>query len=129
MPDVAFPSDVNYLLYESNDPSTIDVSKWPHWNLIGGTSASSPCWAGIIAIADQISTQQNGGPLGYIQPGLYSLQGKDFHDITQGDNNFAKVTGYQAGTGYDLVTGWGTPMADQLVPALIQAVQQVGNQP
>jgi subtilase family serine protease len=129
IPDVAFPADVNYLLYESNDPTTIDVSRWPHWNLIGGTSASSPCWAGIIAIANQMSTQTGGSSLGYIQPGLYSLQGKDFHDITQGDNNFARVTGYQAGTGYDLVTGWGTPIADQLVPALVQAVQQVGNTP
>jgi len=129
LPDVAFPADVNYLLYESNDPSTIDVSKWPHWNLIGGTSASSPCWAGILAIADQMSTQAGGGPLGYVQPGLYSLQGKDFHDITQGDNNYQHVAGYQAGTGFDLVTGWGTPMSDQLVPALIQAVQQVGNKP
>jgi subtilase family serine protease len=129
IPDVAFPADVNYELYETADPATIDVSKWPHWNLIGGTSASSPCWAGIIAIADQMSIQAGGKPLGWIQPGLYSLKGQDFHDITQGDNNFAHVAGYQAQTGYDLVTGWGTPIADQLLPALIQAVQQVGNSP
>jgi len=129
IPDVAFPADVNYLLYEQSDFGTVNVAKWPHWNLIGGTSASSPCWAGIIAIADQMSTQAGGKPLGWIQPGLYSLQGQDFHDITQGNNNFARVAGYQAMPGYDLVTGWGTPIADQLLPALIQAVQQAGNTP
>ncbi len=129
VPDVAFPADGNYLLYETSDYETIDVAKWPHWNLIGGTSAASPSWAGMIAIADQISASSGGGPLGYIQPGLYSLQGKYFHDITVGDNNFDRVTGYQAGPGYDLVTGWGTPIASQLLPALVQAVQQVGNTP
>ena len=129
VPDVAFPADVNYLLYESDDPTTIDISKWPHWNLIGGTSASSPSWAGLIAIADQMSEQAGGGPLGYIHPGLYSLLGQNFHDITKGNNNFERVTGYPAVAGYDLVTGWGTPIADQLLPALIQAVQQVGNKP
>jgi subtilase family serine protease len=129
LPDLAFPADVNYLLYETSDFGTIDVSKWPHWNLIGGTSASSPCWAGLIAIADQMSAQAGGGPLGYIQPGLYSLKGQAFHDITKGNNNFQRVAGYAAVTGYDLVTGWGTPIADQLLPALIQAVQTVGNTP
>jgi subtilase family serine protease len=129
LPDVSFPADVNYLLYEKDDPTTIDISRWPHWNLIGGTSASSPCWAGLIAIADQISVQNGGAPLGYIHPGLYSLQGKYFHDITQGNNNDHHVAGYAAGPGYDLVTGWGTPIADQLLPALVQAVQQAGNTP
>lgn len=129
LPDVAFPADINYLLYEKSDYGTVDPSKWAHWNLIGGTSASSPCWAGLIAIADQISVQSGGKPLGYIQPGLYSLQGQGFHDITHGDNNFAHVAGYQALQGFDLVSGWGTPIADQLLPALVQAVQQAGNSP
>jgi kumamolisin len=82
-----------------------------------------------LEIADQMSIQTSGHPLGFIQPALYSLQGKDFHAITQGNNNFDAVTGYQAGAGYNLVTGWGTPMADQLVPALVKAVRQVGNTP
>jgi hypothetical protein len=57
------------------------------------------------------------------------LKGQAFHDITKGNNNFQRVAGYAAVTGYDLVTGWGTPIADQLLPALIQAVQTVGNTP
>ncbi len=128
IPDVAFPAE-DFDLYETADPGGINVAKWQHWDIIGGTSASSPCWAGIIAIADQMSTQAGGKSLGFIQPGLYSLQGKDMHDITQGDNSFVGVQGYPAGTGYDLSSGWGTPIADQLLPALIQAVQQVGNSP
>ncbi|HEX6780153.1 MAG TPA: S8 family serine peptidase [Ktedonobacterales bacterium] len=134
LPDVAFPADVNYALYLSGVTLPSDLGtfnpKWQHWTLLGGTSASSPCWAGIIALADQMAGQ----PLGYIQPGLYSMQGQDMHDITQGGNSFnignkQTVQGYNAGTGYDLVTGWGTPIADQLLPALVQAVQQVGNSP
>lgn len=129
IPDVAFPADINYAFYETADPGGINATKWQHWDIIGGTSASSPCWAGLIAIADQMSTQAGGKSLGFIHPGLYSLQGKDMHDITQGDNSYVGVQGYPAGAGYDLSSGWGTPIADQLLPALIQAVQQAGNSP
>lgn len=134
IPDVAMPADQNYVIYLSDMPSLLDLgqfkSSWQHWGLIGGTSASSPSWAGIMALADQMAGQ----PLGFIQPALYSMQGKDMNDITQGGNSFnignrQTVQGYNAGPGYDLVTGWGTPIADQLLPALIQAVQQVGNSP
>jgi subtilase family serine protease len=129
IPDVAFPADVNYSLYVSLSPGIVDAAKYPHWVLIGGTSASSPCWAGIIAIADQMSVQMGGQPLGFIHPALYSLQGQGMHDITQGDNSFIGVQGYKAEQGYDLASGWGTPIADQFIPALVQAVQQVGNTP
>ena len=134
LPDVSLPADVNYALYLSGVTLPSDLGgfnpKWQHWTLLGGTSASAPTWAGIIALADQMAGQ----PLGFIQPGLYSLQGQDIHDITQGGNSFnignkQTVQGYNAGPGYDLVTGWGTPIADQLLPALIQAVKQVGNSP
>ena len=47
------------------------------------------------------------------------------HDITTGDNSFAGVQGYQAGPGYDLVTGWGTPIADVFLFALIQAADPI----
>jgi subtilase family serine protease len=127
IPDIAFPAE-NFSLYETADFGDVGV-KWPHWTVIGGTSASSPSWAGLIAIADQISAQAGGGALGYIHPGLYSLQGQGFHDITQGDNSYVGVQGYSAQTGYDLASGWGTPIADQLLPALVQAVQQAGNKP
>ncbi len=128
MPDVAFPADVNYALYATADFGSIGPS-WPHWTVIGGTSASAPCWAGLVAIANQMSAEAGGKSLGFIHPALYSLQGEGMHDITQGNNSYVGVTGYRAQSGYDLVTGWGTPIADQLLPALIEAVQQVGNTP
>lgn len=132
IPDVSLPAEVNYSLYFSAAEGAMGQvqAKWNHWDIIGGTSASSPSWAGIIALADQMAGQ----PLGFIQPGLYSLQGKDMHDITAGNNTVpinktTVVQGYSAGPGYDLASGWGTPIVDQLLPALIQAVQQVGNAP
>ena len=85
------------------------------WLGDAGTSAASPIWAGLIAIADQGRALEGGTPLtGYTQtlPALYSLPAADFHDILSGNN------GYAAGPGYDLVTGLGTPVANLLVPAL-----------
>lgn len=118
VPDLAFPADVNYSLYYSGTAGEVNPIKWPHWGLIGGTSASSPCLAGILALA----AQMRGKPLGDIHAALYNLQGQSMHDITQGDNSFAGVKGYQALPGYDLVSGWGTPIADQFVSALVQAL-------
>ena len=98
------------------------------WNLTGGTSASTPFWAALIAIADQMA----GHPLGFINPGLYKLAAsanaqRDFRDITQGNNGYfqngVQVAGYQAAAGWDAVTGWGSPLAAQLLPDLIQALQ------
>jgi subtilase family serine protease len=94
------------------------------WYDIGGTSLSCPQWAGLVAIADQI----NGGGLGLINPALYKLgadptrYANDFFDITKG-NNAADPTipGYPATTGWDPVTGLGTPNAAQLVPDLVKA--------
>ena len=85
------------------------------WLGDAGTSAASPIWAGLIAIADQGRALAGGTPLtGYTQtlPALYSLPAADFHDIVNGNN------GDPAGPGYDLATGLGTPVANLLVPAL-----------
>ena len=90
------------------------------WFLVGGTSCSSPQFAGLVAIADQIA----GHGLGLINPTLYSLAsgpnyGTYFYDVTTGNNQAdPDVTGYPATTGWDPVTGVGTPNAAALVPAL-----------
>jgi subtilase family serine protease len=95
------------------------------WWVIGGTSASAPQWAGLVAIADQI----NGGGLGLINPGLYAIGSNpgryaaDFYDVTVGSQSPAPDgTGYSASTGWDPVTGLGTPNAAVLVPDLVAAV-------
>ncbi|RNM16720.1 S53 family peptidase [Nocardioides pocheonensis] len=91
------------------------------WYDIGGTSLACPEWAGLVAIADQIA----GHDLGLINPRLYELASNptsyanDFYDITVGNNTAdPNVTGYPATTGWDPVTGLGTPNAAALLPAL-----------
>jgi len=82
------------------------------WEQNGGTSFSAPAWAALIAIADEARVVNGGSTLdGPTQtlPGLYQLPRNDYHDITQGNN------GYPAGTGYDLATGLGTPIASRVV--------------
>ena len=90
------------------------------WYVVGGTSASAPQWAGLVAIADQMA----GHGLGLINPKLYSLAsspnyGDYFYDVTTGNNQAdPSVPGFNAGPGWDPVTGLGTPNAANLVPAL-----------
>lgn len=87
-----------------------------------GTSASAPVWAGVIALADQYA----GRDLGFVNPSIYRIGESAhyhaaFHDITEGNNGVLSPTrleGYQAGPGWDPVTGWGTPVASVLVPLL-----------
>jgi subtilase family serine protease len=121
IPDVAFPAD-GFLVYMSGNTQGLGQinPQWRNWDVVGGTSVSAPCWAGLIAIANQV----RGQPLGLIQPILYALQGKGMHDITTGSNSYHGVTGYLALTGFDLVSGWGTPIADQLIPDLVQAAEK-----
>ncbi|HEY7349942.1 MAG TPA: S53 family peptidase [Ktedonobacterales bacterium] len=87
--------------------------------IFGGTSAGSPQWAGISALADQKAHHR----LGFINPALYvilhtSLYAKDFHDITTGNNRFDGVQGFDAGKGWDAVTGIGSPNVANLLALL-----------
>ena len=84
------------------------------WFACSGTSLSTPLWAGFIGIALQVG---GGGQFGNIAPSLYSLGASTsystlFHDVTVGFN------GYSARTGWDPVTGWGSPIANNLASAL-----------
>ncbi len=92
-----------------------------HPKLVGGTSASAPIWAGILALANQAA----GKGLGNINPALYTIgaSGRCFHDVTEGDNRFHADPGEPALTGWDFPTGWGTPDAACLIPALAQSVR------
>ena len=112
IPDVAINGDKNtgVSVYDS-----LNGGSSTPWYKIGGTSASTPIWAGLMAITNQGRKNIGLGTLdGTSQtlPRLYSLNSSDFHDITSGSN------GFSAGTGYDLVTGLGTPIANKLVPDL-----------
>lgn len=94
------------------------------WYIFGGTSAGSPQWASIVAIADQARGKQGKGPLGYLNPTLYGIAegsgySSAFHDITVGNDQLAGTPfGYSAHAGYDIASGWGTPQVGNLVSAL-----------
>ena len=92
----------------------------------GGTSAAAPLWAGLIALADQYA----GRHLGFVNPAIYRIAQspayhRAFHDITSGNNTAqfppVTITGYNAGPGWDPVTGWGTPDAANLIPLLARS--------
>jgi subtilase family serine protease len=119
VPDVSFPAR-GFLIYgtfQTGLLGKISSGAWDHWDIQNSTGASAACWAGLIALANEVG----GSPLGFIQPALYRLQGQDQHDIVVGNNTFAGIKGYEAQTGYDLVSGWGTPDAQDFLIALIQA--------
>ena len=88
--------------------------------VIGGTSLSSPMWAGMTADLDQYV----GRPLGLLNPYLYSIYNNktayaaSFHQVTFGYNG-----GYQAGPGYNLVTGIGSPNLPGLAAAIKSQAQ------
>lgn len=84
----------------------------------GGTSFAAPQWAGIIAMVNQQRVANGESHIGFLNPTLYSIGtgsnfNADFHDIVSGSNG-----AYSAVVGYDLVTGWGSPKAANLINAL-----------
>ena len=108
-PDVS--ANANFTFYVCADQTTCTANEY------GGTSFATPMWAGYLALVNQQSVANGNGPVGFINPSLYSIgegsnYDSDFHDITSGSN------GYSATTGYDLATGWGSPNGAGLITAL-----------
>jgi len=133
VPDVGFQASAGtgalvYLTLPPDGNSGLFCGPLPcstGWYDIGGTSLSTPQWAGLVAIAAQL----NGGGLGLINSALYRIGANpqryaaDFYDITTGLNQAdPAVPGYPATTGWDPITGLGTPNAANLVPDLVAAV-------
>jgi kumamolisin len=78
--------------------------------VIGGTSAVAPLWAGLIALANQ----QNGSSAGFIQPLIYAAKAASaFNDITSGNNG-----SFSAGPGWDACTGLGSPIGAKIIPLI-----------
>ncbi len=82
--------------------------------IVGGTSAVAPLWAGLIALINH----HLGASLGFINSQLYSLGEADFHDITSGNNDDSGLGYYTAGVGWDACTGLGSPKGSALLSAL-----------
>jgi kumamolisin len=109
-PDVS--ANANFTFYTCADQTTCLANEY------GGTSFAAPMWAAYIALANEQSVNNGGTTLGFINPTIYpqnltSAYATDFHDITSGTSG-----SYSATTGYDLVTGWGSPNGAGLINAL-----------
>ncbi len=107
-PDVA--ANANYTFYVCADQTTCTA------NAYGGTSFAAPMWAAYIALVNQQLVLNSQPTIGFINPTIYAqnVSGgalsaaypSNFHDIVSGTSG-----SYSAVTGYDLVTGWGSPNA------------------
>ncbi len=130
MPDVAYNAAVLHgVLTYLNIPG-VPVGFYR----FGGTSAGSPQWAAITAIANQ----KAGGRLGFLNSAIYQIgrvnkaYPASFHDIVDGDNsaiefdsfahNPVDITGFSASVGWDATTGFGSPIDTSLVDYLIRYV-------
>jgi len=114
-PDVS--ANANFTFYTCADQTTCLANEY------GGTSFAAPMWAGYIALVNQQLANNGESTIGFINPTIYaenesggaltSAYSTDFHDITSGTSG-----SYSATTGYDLVTGWGSPNGTGLINAL-----------
>jgi len=110
-PDVS--ANANFTFYVCADQITCTANEY------GGTSFATPMWAGYIALVNQQLVANGDATIGFINPYLYTFGVSSsydtyFHDITAG-----KSGSYSAVTGYDLVTGWGSPNGQGLINALV----------
>lgn len=144
VPDLSWNMAINggALVYHSYFPA---VDGPPGWFLVGGTSASSPQVAGVVALANQARAAAHKAPIGDLNKAIYSqgfnrsaafndvvtqtygdgsvpsghLQSNQVWDITPGAPlTLDSVTGHATTTGYDLTTGWGSPKGMGFVDAL-----------
>jgi subtilase family serine protease len=101
VPDVSYDADPNtgVPVYDS-----YGYSGQRGWFQVGGTSAGAPQWAAIQALG--LTTSNNN----FYQDAQSTAYASYFRDITSGSN------GYQAGPGYDYVTGLGSPLTTNYTP-------------
>ena len=101
-PDVA--ANANFTFYTCGDQEACLANEY------GGTSFAAPMWAAYVALVNQQLKTLGKANVGFLNPTIYAENANattyatDFHDITSG-----KSGSYSAVTGYDLVTGWGSP--------------------
>jgi subtilase family serine protease len=138
VPDIAWNAAVNggVLVYITAFPNAIRAG----WHVIGGTSAASPQLAGVTALVNAARADAGKGPIGYLNPLLYTLPSSAFRDVvpvTQGtaasgvlDNNELwafnadgsvspdGIAGSPTLTGWDETTGFGSPVVANFVADL-----------
>jgi subtilase family serine protease len=99
------------------------------WAVVGGTSASSPLWAGFTALVNATAQSRGQFPIGFLNPALYAVgrenaASSELFDVQSGSNpNILGTKTYTAQVGYDLVTGLGTPRGEATIDALLRVSQ------
>lgn len=114
-PDVAYNADpASGVAIFNTTPS----DSFTGWQAAGGTSAGAPQFAGLVALANEMRQRTGQGVLGSaLNETLYSLartskRQEIFRDIVAGTNP------NEALPGYDMATGWGTPLATRMIAEL-----------
>jgi len=116
-PDVSFNADpaTGVAVYDS-----VSVNGSAGWFQVGGTSAGTPQWAALIAIANAMRASARKANLSSANTNLYMIAkspGGVFHTVTTGTNDTC-VTAWRNRANYNYVTGLGTPEAPTLITAL-----------
>jgi kumamolisin len=120
-PDVSAVADgsTGYLVFQT-DAESGEAS----WNVVGGTSASAPLWAGVMALIQQKAQAAGIERIGFLNPLLYRVKASHpdaFHDVVRGGNLV-----HDSGPGWDAATGVGTPVVSVLADAIIETLQGGG---
>ena len=123
VPDVAAFADESpgYAIVCSSGVQGCPKSKSQGITFVGGTSAATPLVAGMIALWNQQAKQQGLPRPGFVPPMIYATARSNpaaFIDITQGTNALFGGSCCPARPGYDLATGLGSPMANQIAALL-----------
>jgi hypothetical protein len=114
LPDVALTGDNVYVVYADGTEASF-----------GGTSCAAPLWAAFTALVNERAVSYGLPTVGFLNPAIYAIGQSSnynncFHDITTGNNTWSESpTNFQAVTGYDLCTGWGTPVGSNLMNQLV----------
>jgi subtilase family serine protease len=124
VPDVAAFADPSpgYAIICSHEVQGCGPSAGQTISFVGGTSAATPLVAGMIALWDQQAKQSGLPNPGFVPPLLYSIAQQapaSFLDITTGSNAvFGGVSCCTAAAGFDLASGLGSPLANQIIQHL-----------
>jgi hypothetical protein len=141
VPDISLSASANhdgYLVCDEtfNSSTNTFTSVCPSgpfggFDAVGGTSASTPAFAGIVALLNQFTNSPQGN-INYVLYALAALSPNPLHDITTGTNTVpcqmspptpdcpttgtgAGLMGYSAGSGYSAVTGLGSVDANLMM--------------
>ena len=145
IPDVAWNAAVNggVLVYTSFFPDSSPGDR-VGWHIYGGTSASSPQFAGLLALANEARADAGKGPIGYLNPVLYGQVGGGaftdivtqtfgstpsstidsnelWNEIDGQDVTPSGIPGMPVLSGWDETTGFGTPKAAAFKDAIVAA--------